>query len=129
MTFSPVVKVNGRPKPELVLIDGTPRRSTGGIFYLDWREDGKRRTRPVGTSPREALDAWQLHSGTLSGEIEAPEEEPVAASSSTTTRAAIETYLAEVKATKGDATFRAYSGDLAWFQKVCKKHYVDRLGR
>ncbi|WP_263352748.1 tyrosine-type recombinase/integrase [Acidicapsa acidisoli] len=127
--FFPVVKVNGRPKPELVLIDGTPRRSTGGTFYLDWREDGKRRTRPVGTSPREALDAWQLHSGILSGEIEAPEEEPVAASSSTTIRAAVEAYLAEVKATKGDATFRAYSGDLAWFQKVCKKHYVDRLGR
>ena len=34
-----------------------------------------------------------------------------------------------MKATKGDATFRAYSGDLAWFQKVCKKHSVDQLGR
>jgi hypothetical protein len=48
--FFPVVNVNGRPKPELVIIEGKPRRSTGGTFYLDWRENGKRRTRPVGTS-------------------------------------------------------------------------------
>lgn len=127
--FFPVVTVNGRPKPELVIIDGKPRRSTGGTFYLDWRENGKRRTRPVGTLPREALDAWQLHSGILAGDIEPPEEEAPAASTSTTIRAAVESYLAEVKATKGDATWRAYSADLAWFQKVSKKHYVDQLGR
>jgi integrase/recombinase XerD len=89
----------------------------------------KRRTRPVGTSPREALDAWQLHSGILSGDIEPPEEEAPAASTSTTIRAAVESYLAEVKATKGDATWRVYSADLAWFQTVSKKHYVDQLGR
>jgi integrase len=127
--FFPVVNVNGRPRPELVIIDGKPRRSTGGTFYLDWRENGKRRTRPVGTSPREALDAWQLHSGILAGDIEPPEEEAPAASTSTTIRAAVESYLAEVKATKGDATWRAYSADLAWFQKVSKKHYVDQFGR
>jgi len=34
MAILPVVKVNGKPKPELVLIDGKPRRSTGGTFYL-----------------------------------------------------------------------------------------------
>ena len=72
---------------------------------FDWRENGKRRTRPVGTSPREALDAWQLHSGILSGDIEPPEEEAPAASTSTTIRGAVESYLAEVKATKGDATY------------------------
>jgi len=57
MAIFPGVKVNGKPKPELVLIEGKPRRSTGSTFFLDWREDGKRRTRTVGTSPREALDA------------------------------------------------------------------------
>lgn len=127
--FFPVAKVNGRPKPELVMIDGKPRRSTGGTFYLQWRENGVRRTRPVGTSPREALDAWQLQSGILTGEIEAPEEETSAATSSTTIRAAVEGYLAEVKATKGQATWRAYAADLAWFQTICKKHYVDQLRR
>lgn len=76
--FFPVAKVNGRPKPELVIIDGKPRRGTAGTFYLQWRENGVRRTRPVGTSPRQALDAWQLQSGILAGDIEEPEEEAVA---------------------------------------------------
>ena len=124
-----MVNVNGRPKPELYIIDGKQRHGTGGTFYLDWRENGQHRTRSVGTSPREALDAWHLQSGIFAGEIEAPEEEPKAAFASTTIRAAVESYLAEVKATKGDATWRAYSADLAWFQKVSKKHYVDQLGR
>ena len=128
--FFPVLKVDGRPKPELVLVDGQPRRGTSGTFYLDWREDGKRRTRPVGTSPREALDAWRLHSGILAGEIEAPEEEPKPArTNSTTIRGAVDSYLAEIRATKGEATWRAYAIDLAWFLSNCKKHYVDQLGR
>jgi hypothetical protein len=74
--FVPVVKQNGKPNPKLVLINGEPVSSKGGIFYLDWRENGKRRTRPVGSSPREALDAGQLQSGIRAGEIE-PEDEPV----------------------------------------------------
>ena len=55
--FVPVVKVNGKPRPQLVLIGGKPERSKGGTFYLEWREDGKRKTRPVGTTSREALNA------------------------------------------------------------------------
>lgn len=128
--FFPVAKVNGRPKPELVIVEGKPRRGTAGTFYLQWRENGVRRTRPVGTSPREALDAWQLQSGILAGDIEEPEEEAAPeASASKTIRAAVDAYLTEVKATKGDATWRAYSADLAWFEKITKKHYVDQLGR
>ncbi len=62
--FFPVVSVNGRPKPELVIIDGKPRRGTGGTFYLDWRENGQRRTRSVGTcsfSPSPSLRTLVLY--------------------------------------------------------------------
>jgi hypothetical protein len=72
--FVPKVKVNGKPRPELVLIDGKPERSKGGTFYLEWREDGKRKTRPVGTAPREALNAWQTQMGILSGSVESTVE-------------------------------------------------------
>jgi hypothetical protein len=65
--FVPVVKENGKPNPKLILIDGEPVGSKGGVFYLDWRENGKRRTRKVGTSPREALDAWQPAVGVPNG--------------------------------------------------------------
>ncbi len=51
--FFPVAKVNGRPKPEL--IDGLPRRGTNGTFYLQWRENGLRRS--LQPSPRFMLKA------------------------------------------------------------------------
>jgi len=44
--FLPLAKINGRPKPELVIIEGKPRRGTSGTFYRERRENGKRRTRP-----------------------------------------------------------------------------------
>jgi len=73
--FVPVVKSEGKPKPQLVLIDGKPESSKGGgKFYLEWYEDGKRKTKIAGSSPREALDAWQLQSGILAGKAEAPDE-------------------------------------------------------
>ncbi len=126
--FVPVLKQNGKPNPKLVLIDGEPVSSKGGIFYLDWRENGKRRTRPVGDSPREALDAWQLQSGIRAGEIE-PEEEPVESAKGLTIDQAIERYLLDIKATKGERTFRAYRRQLAWFRERTKKRYVSELDR
>jgi hypothetical protein len=35
--FVPVVRMDGRPRPDRVLIDGKPERSKGGAFYLEWR--------------------------------------------------------------------------------------------
>ncbi len=118
----------GKPNPKLVLIDGEPVRSKGGIFYLDWREDGKRRTRPVGSSPREALDAWQLQSGVRAGEIE-PEEEPVDAGKGLTIDQAIEKHLIDIKATKGGRTCKEYCRHLQWFRARCVKRYVSELDR
>jgi hypothetical protein len=107
--FVPVVRVNGRPRPELVLIDGKPEPSKGGTFYLEWRENGKRKTRPVGTAPREALNAWQLQTSILSGAVEPSEEwlDDPAGRIVVTIDNAIERYLREVKATKSDATLSA----------------------
>ena len=65
--FVPVLKQNGVPYPGTVLIDGEPVRSTTGTFYLELYENGRRVQRPIGTSPREAKDAWyrRAHSGLL----------------------------------------------------------------
>jgi hypothetical protein len=45
--FGPVVKEHGKPNPKLILINGEPVSSKGGVFYLDWRENGKWRPRKV----------------------------------------------------------------------------------
>jgi integrase len=129
--FVPVVKVDGKPKPQLVLIDGKPESwKGGGKFYLEWYEDGKRKTKIAGTSPREALDQWQLKTGELSGAVESFEDQTEDAGDTVITiDAAIEKYLREVKATKGKATLSAYARDLRWFRTHCKKHYIAQLKR
>ena len=49
--FVPVVKVEGKPKPQLVLIHGKPESwKGGGKFYLEWYEDGKKKTKIAGVS-------------------------------------------------------------------------------
>jgi hypothetical protein len=70
----PAVKQNGKtnPKPVIVNGDGSVLRAAPSIWI--WSEDGKRRTRPVGTTPREALDAWLLQSSIRTGLIETDEE-------------------------------------------------------
>jgi integrase/recombinase XerD len=127
--FVPVVKQSGKPNPKLVLINGEPVSSKGGIFYLDWRENGKRRTRQVGSSPREALDAWQLQSGIRAGEIESEEEPEKEAGKGLTIDDAINKYLVDIKATKGERTYRAYRRQLFWFRERTKKRYVSELDR
>lgn len=126
--FFPVAKSDGRPNPRLVLINGEPVSSKGGTFYLDWREDGKRKRRPCGTTPREALNAWHQQMGIISGEIEVePETEPD--TGDITINTAISRYLLDVKATKKLSTSRAYKTALEWFRRHCKKHLVSRLNR
>jgi hypothetical protein len=117
--FVPVVKVEGKPKPQLVPVDGKPESwKGGGKFFLEWYKDGKRTTKIAGVSPREALDAWQLQTGILAGKIEAPEEPGEDMDDAVVTiDAAIERYLKDVKATKSKATLSAYACDLRWFRK------------
>lgn len=73
--FSRAAKISGKPN--------RTRHDRGKavalyyrIFYLQWRQSDVRRTRPVGTTACEVLDAWEVQSCILAGDIEAPEEEP-----------------------------------------------------
>ncbi len=61
--FFPVIKRDGKPAPRFIIVVSDPVSSKGGKFYLDWREDGKRKRQPCGTTPREALDAWHPKRG------------------------------------------------------------------
>lgn len=125
--FVRVVRKKGIPDPRLILIDGKPTTSKGGHFYLVWREDGKLKRKAVGSSPREALDAWHLRVGILAGDLE-PEPE-TARAEVITIDSAIAEYLRDVSATKSIATYRSYKLDLAWFRRHCRKHLVSDLDR
>jgi integrase len=126
--FVPVVKENGKPNPKLVLVDGEPVSSKGGTFYLEYRENGKRIQKPCGQTPREALDAWYLQCGIRTGEIE-PEEETASAPKGLTITNAIERFLVDVRATKGERTFKEYRRQLEWFHSRTTKKSVSELDR
>ncbi|MGA7341628.1 MAG: hypothetical protein WBE72_24905 [Terracidiphilus sp.] len=102
--FVRVVKQNGKPNPKLVPIGGEPVSLKGGVFYLDWREDGKHRTRPVGSSPHEAPDARHLQCGLSNGDIE-PEGERAQNGTRIAIDKAIENFLIDIKASKGAGSY------------------------
>ena len=128
--FFPVLKVNGKPRPEAVLIDGEPVKGTTGKFYLDFRQDGKRIQKPCGSTPREALDEWRKQQAILDGVIEAPEEEsaPLPLDHLSIASAAA-TFLDQVLATKTAGTYDAYRSDLNWFKEHVRHRTVGKVNR
>lgn len=127
--FVPVARdAKGNPDPRLILLNGQPVSSKGGTFYLDFSQQGKRRQEPVGTAPKDALEAWRTKLAVLTGLIE-PEEEPEEVPRGLTIDQAIEKYLVEVQATKSKNTYRQYCQELAWFRRLSKKRYVSDLDR
>jgi integrase len=126
--FVPVQKVNGVPYPGTVLINGVPVRSTRGTFYLEFYEAGRRVQQPVGSSPREAKDAWYRHC-TPEDQTMSESEEEIIGPEQTSVRAAFDRFLDETKATKEHATFVAYRADLNWVLQRIGKQLVGQITR
>src|SRR5215469_13131543 len=56
LRYCPIVESgNGRPKPDYVAVDGRQERHVEGAYYLEWRENGKRRRLSVGKNAGEAM--------------------------------------------------------------------------
>src|ERR1700735_4077856 len=73
--FVPVLRVDDVPKPAYVVINGEAVKEKSGVFYLDWRSDGKRHQAPCGSDPRDGLDSWKFKTGTLNGTVDFEPEE------------------------------------------------------
>ena len=110
-------------------MNGHSVSSKGGTFYLDFKENGKRRQTVIGTDARQAREAWRNKLALLTGEIEPDPESEGAPNAAQTIDAAITSFLTEVEATKGIRTFRQYRRELEWFREHCSKRYVAELDR
>jgi hypothetical protein len=126
--FVPILKQNGVPYPGTVIVDGKPVRSNSGTFYLEYYEDGRRVQKPVGRSPREAKDAWYALFGSVPEKAPDSDEEKVAPELTPIT-AAFQRFLEEARATKEDATYRAYRRDLQWVELTLKRDLVTQVKR
>jgi integrase len=127
--FVPILKVDGKPRPEAVLIDGTATKGTSGQFYLEYRQDGKRIQRPCGVTPREALEAWRTQVAILSGDLDVPEESEPLPIEHASIADAVETFLSEIESTKATATYDAYRSDLDWFKARIERTLVGKVTR
>lgn len=127
--FVPVLKQDGVPYPGTVVIDGKPMRSTTGTFYLEFYENGRRVQRPVGSSPREAKDAWNQHCNPDKESASILAEEENAGPELTTIATAFEHFLEEARATKEPATYRAYRRDLKWVAAKLGARLVSKVTR
>lgn len=125
--FVPVLKRNGIPYPSTVIVGGVPTPSTSGTFYLEYRENGRRVQRPVGSSAREAKDAWvrQTAPDPAAEEQEPEEQNPELL----TIREAFDRFLREVRASREPATARAYEADLAWVAPKLNHRMVAEVTR
>lgn len=122
--FVPVLKVRGEPRPEAVIMGETVKRTTGK-FYIGWREDGKRIQRPVGSTPREAKEAWKTRAAILGETIEAPEDTEPLPILHISIKSAGDTFLDQVKATKSEGTHDAYKSDLDWFRNRANLGFLE----
>jgi integrase/recombinase XerD len=128
--FCPVVyTARNQIRPNVVLVEGVEQRHEEGIYYLDWRENGKRYRAPVGKDAADAENQRHAKEKELAA-INAGV--PVLAQTDdnrTSLTAAIAAYLEETKLTKKPKTFAAYKVTLEYFAEACRKLYIQDIDR
>ena len=130
--YCPVVlSANGRAKPDYVyvFVDGKKKeeRHPKGAYYIEWRENGKRRRLSVGDNPGEAT-AQRLRK---EAELNARNHGVAVAATSTNGKrslaGAMAEYLEQIELSKKPKTYAAYSTALAYFQECCAKLNLEDL--
>jgi integrase len=110
---------NGKVKPD-------PRPPT---FYLEWREDGKRKREAVGKLGFEAIARRERKQRILAAQEAGIQVTDPDQPRGTALAGAIETYLEDVRLTKKPKTYAAYKSALDYFAESCKKQSVEEIDR
>lgn len=133
--FLPVSKVNGKLDWQHLDLHGVPVVSTEGTFYLDYREDGRRVRRAVGTHPRTAKAALASQSSILqlrgSGvEVDdAPEIQAYRPVSGKRISEVVSNFLAHPPVGLRKRSRAKYNNALSCFAAWTKKTHVSQLDR
>lgn len=123
---------NGRLKVDTVVIDGKEARYPTGLFYIEWREKGKRRRESVGTDPSTALARQKRKKAELTAAeagIDFIPEDNSRDERKANLKAVVADYLEEIRISKKPATYAAYSTALEYFQESCEKFWLDDIDR
>jgi hypothetical protein len=105
--YPAIIAANGRVKPSWVLVNGKPEKHESGIYYLEWREGGKRKRLSVGVDSdfahqgrvRKLAELRALSQGLVVTDVEKE-------ANTNHVKVAVHDFLEEVKLTKQDKTWR-----------------------
>ncbi|MGH9522189.1 MAG: tyrosine-type recombinase/integrase [Terriglobales bacterium] len=131
LRYCPIVSSNnGRVKPDVVLVAGREERHPEGAYYLEWREDGKRRRLSVRNDAQDAAAQRLKKEADLNARSHGlAVSDPAQPNGRRSLAAAVSTYLSEIEITKKPKTFAAYSTALQYFQDSCAKQYLEDIER
>src|SRR5436309_2759197 len=101
-----------------------------GTFYLDWREDGKRIQKAVGTNGHEAIEAHRvqtkIHELRVSG-VAVEQDAPQLAPGRESMRQRIDHFLEDRRVTLRPKSLKKYSEALTSFLAFTKKRYIEDI--
>lgn len=136
LRYCPVVpSANGRIKPNWVYVTSDtgkplPELHPEGSYYIEWRENGRRRRLSVGNDPADAATQRLRKEAELNAKNHGvPVVAPEAKNGSRKLSIAIAEYLEEIKLSKKPKTHAAYELTLRYFQECCPKAYLEDIDR
>jgi integrase/recombinase XerD len=125
-----VISANGKVKPDWVKVGDKEERHPEGSYYLDWYEGSTRKRVSVGKDATHALTLAKRKEAELKAKAQGVAvAEPAQEDTGPTLDYAIESYLAEIKASKKPRTFLMYAKGLEYFRASCSKTYAADVDR
>ena len=124
-----MLSVNGRVRPDLVLVNGQEERHREGSYYLEWREGKKRRRLSVGKDAQDAEARRQRKEAELNALNNGVPVMPENGNGQRSVAAAVAQFLEETELTKKPKTLAAYTTALNYFTESCAKMYLHEIDR
>ncbi len=117
-------------QPNWVVFNGNQEKHPEGCYYLEWRENGRRKRRSVGKDATVALESKirkikELEARAAGLEVLAPKEN----TKRLQLRFAISEFLEEIKLSRQEKTWRGYKVAFGYFLQFCSKNYVEDIQR
>jgi integrase/recombinase XerD len=131
--FAPVARrESGNIRWDHVLVDRLAEHHPEGKYFIEWREDGARRRRSVGTAPSEVLAEAQRQRALLDAKaagVEVAGTENGPATRQLLVPDAVARYLRDIRMNKAASTYNHYNHALTLFKKSLTKATVDAIDR
>ena len=130
LRYCPVAQsLNGRIKPDVVLVNGKEERHSEGAHYLEWHEKGRRVRLSVGKDAQDAAARRQRKQAELNAVNHGVPVLPENGNGHRSVAAAVSQFLEETELTKKPKTLAAYTTALTYFTESCRTLYLHEVER